>query len=244
LGTAEEGDTVLSEQQIAIVTAASRGMGAAIARELADRGYGLALMSRGQEVLDLASELDAAGMQGSVTNPDDLGRLVEATLEAYGRIDVVVNNTGHPPSGELLAIADDDWHAGLDLVLLNVVRLSRLVTPVMIKQGGGAIVNISTFAAFEPSPSFPVSCTLRAALGSFAKLYADRYARHNIRMNNVLPGYIDTYEIDDVTQASIPMGRRGQAAEVARAVAFLASSESGYITGQNIRVDGGLTRSV
>ena len=243
--TAEwEEDRVLSEQRTAIVTAASRGMGAAIARELANQGYGLALMSRGQEVLDLASELDATGMQGSVTNPDDLGRLVEATLEAYGRIDVVVNNTGHPPSGELLAIADDDWHAGLDLVLLNVVRLSRLVTPVMIKQGGGAIVNISTFAAFEPSASFPVSCTLRAALGSFAKLYADRYARHDIRMNNVLPGYIDTYEIDDVTQASIPMGRRGRAAEVARAVAFLASSEAGYITGQNIRVDGGLTRSV
>jgi len=234
----------LGEQQIAIVTAASRGMGAAIARELAGQGYALVLMSRGQEVLDLASELDGIGLQGSVTEPDDLRRLVEAALEAYGRIDAVVNNTGHPPRGDLLSIGDDDWYAGVDLVLLNVVRMSRLVTPVMIKQGGGAIVNISTFSAFEPSLSFPVSSTLRAALGSFVKLYADRYARHNIRMNNLLPGYIDTYEIDEATQASIPMGRRGWSGELAQVVAFLVSSGAGYITGQNIRIDGGLTRSV
>jgi NAD(P)-dependent dehydrogenase (short-subunit alcohol dehydrogenase family) len=182
----------LSEQAIAIVTAASQGMGAAIARELAERGYALALMSRGPEVLELASELDSIGVQGSVTEPDDLRRLVDAALGRCGRIDAVINNTGHPASGDLLSIDDDEWHAGLDLLLLNVVRMCRLVTPVMLNHGGGSIVNISTFAAFEPSASFPVSSSLRAALGSFAKLYADRYARHNIRMNNVLPGYVDT----------------------------------------------------
>jgi NAD(P)-dependent dehydrogenase (short-subunit alcohol dehydrogenase family) len=201
-------------------------------------------MSRSQEVLDLAAELGGMGVQGSVTEPQDLRVVVQAALSRCGRVDAVINNTGHPPSGDLLTIGDDEWHAGLDLVLLNVVRISRLVTPLMIEHGGGAIVNISTFAAFEPSASFPVSSALRAALGSFVKLYADRYAPHNIRMNNVLPGYVDTYEIDEATQASIPMGRRARASEIAKVVAFLVSPEASYLTGQNLRVDGGLTRSV
>ncbi len=230
--------------KIAIVTAASRGMGAAIARELAMRGYRLGLLSRSAALGPLATELGALAVSGSVTEPEDLRRLVDETLARYGRIDAVVNNTGHPASGSLLDIPDEDWHAGLDVVLLNVVRMARIVTPVMKAQGSGAIVNISTFAAFEPSPAFPVSSALRAALGSFTKLYADQYAAKGIRMNNVLPGYIDSYEIDDKIRASIPMNRRGKVEEIASAVAFLLSPEAAYITGQNLRVDGGLTRSV
>jgi NAD(P)-dependent dehydrogenase (short-subunit alcohol dehydrogenase family) len=179
-----------------------------------------------------------------VTEIDDLQRLVDQTLKHYGRIDAVVNHTGHPPKGPLLEIHDEDWHRGLDLVMLNVVRVARLVTPVMQKQGGGAIVNISTFAVFEPDPTFPVSAAMRAALASFTKLYADQYAADEIRMNNVLPGFIDSLPETEERRRRIPMGRYGTVAEIAKTVRFLLSADAGYITGQNIRVDGGITRSV
>lgn len=231
--------------KVAIVTAANQGMGAACARELAARGYSLALMSRSDGARDLAEELGGVGFTGSVTEEADLRALVDGTLDAYGRVDAVVNGTGHPPSGdEVLDITDRDWHAGLDMVVLNVVRMARLVTPVMTRQGGGALVNVSTFSAFEPSAAFPVSSTLRSALAGFTKLYADRYAAEGVRMNNVLPGYMDNFEVDEETRASIPMRRPGAVEELAKAAAFLVSPDASYITGQNLRVDGGLTRSV
>src|SRR5918911_40694 len=135
----------MHEQPVAIVTAASRGIGAACARELAGRGYRVGLLARSAEVQDLARELGGVGWVGSVASVEGLEGVVRTTLEAFGRIDGVVNNTGHPARGELLEISDADWHAGLDLLLLNVVRMARLVTPIMERQGGGAIVNISTF---------------------------------------------------------------------------------------------------
>lgn len=235
---------MMSKNKVAIVTAAGRGMGAAVARELNKAGYQLALLSSGGGAEAVAKELGAISYVGSVTEVKDLEVLVAKTMETYGRIDAVVNNTGHPPKGPLLEISDADWHLGLDIVLMNVVRMARLVTPVMLEQGGGALVNISTFAAFEPSLSFPVSSSLRAALGSFTKLYADRYAAHGIRMNNVLPGYIDSYPESEENLRAIPMGRYGKVEEIAGAVRFLLSDEAGYITGQNIRVDGGITRAV
>lgn len=231
-------------QKIAVITAASRGMGAAIARELAGQGYKLALMSTSEAVTELARELDGIAVTGSVLNVDDLKRLVDAALDAYGRIDAVVNNTGHPPKGDLLGISDEAWHTGMDMVMLNVVRMARFVTPIMQKQGGGAIVNISTFAAYEPSSAFPVSAAFRAALGSFTKVYADQYAPHGIRMNNLLPGFIDSYPMSDEILARIPMQRYGKVEEIAQTVHFLLSDGAGYITGQNIRADGGITRSV
>ncbi len=228
----------------AIVTASGRGIGAAVARRLAADGYRLALMSPSGASAALATELGGFGLTGSVTEVEDLEALVAATMERYGRIDAVLNHTGHPPKGPLLEISDEDWHRGLDLVMLNVVRMARLVTPIMVAQGSGAIVNISTFAVFEPSPVFPVSAALRAALAAFTKLYADEYAAAGIRMNNLLPGYTDSLPETEERRAAIPMGRYGTVAEIAATAAFLLSEDAGYITGQNLRVDGGLTRSV
>lgn len=229
---------------VAIVTAASKGMGAAIARELAARGYRLALMARSEGIETLADELGGVALRGSVTDAADLERLVTLARERFGRIDAVVNHTGHPPKGELLAIPDSDWHLGLDVVLMNVVRMSRLVTPLMAGAGGGAIVNVSSFAAFEPDPDFPVSASLRTALAAFTKLYADRYARDGIRMNNVLPGFIDSLPEKPERKARIPLQRYGSVEEIAKTVAFLLSRDAGYITGQNIMVDGGLVRGL
>ena len=196
--------------RVAIVTAAGRGMGAAIARELAADGYALALLSSSGAAEKLAEELGGIGLTGSVTEPAVLERLVETTMERHGRIDAVVNNTGHVPKGDLLDHDDAAWHASLDMTLLNVVRMARLVTPVMRAQGGGAIVNVSTFSAFEPSLDYPVSSTLRAGLGSFTKLYADRYAADNIRMNSILPAS------STVSRTATTSPRRCPCAESAR----------------------------
>jgi NAD(P)-dependent dehydrogenase (short-subunit alcohol dehydrogenase family) len=230
-------------KKVAVVTAASKGMGAACAKELAQRGYNLVLMSRSDTVIELADTLRGIGLQGDVTNPDDLERVVSKAFKRYGRIDAVVNNTGHPAKGDLLGISDQEWHHGLDLLLLNVVRIARHVVPMMEKKHGGSIVNMSSFGAREPSLAFPLSSSLRAALSAFTKLFADRYANQGIRMNNVLPGFVDSYPIDNETKENIPMQRSGSVIEIAKTVAFLLSDDADYITGQSICVDGGLSRS-
>jgi NAD(P)-dependent dehydrogenase (short-subunit alcohol dehydrogenase family) len=229
-------------KKVAIVTGGGRGMGGAIARELHAQGYALALMSPSESAEQLAAELGGLAVRGSAAEAADLEALVQRTLEAHGRVDAVVNHTGHPPKGDLLDIPDEDWRLGLDLMLLSVVRMARLVTPAMERQGGGAIVNITTFSAFEPSLNFPVSSAIRAGLAGFTKLYADRYAPAGIRMNSILPGFIDSLNHAPETAERVPLGRLGTAEEIAKTTAFLLSEGAGYITGQNIRVDGGLTR--
>lgn len=234
----------MTDRPVAIITAASRGMGAACAREMARRGFDLALMARGDDVNALAAELNAVAVTGSVTEERDLRRLVEDALGRYGRVDAVVNNTGHAPKGELLDLTDADWQAGFELLYMNAVRVARLVTPALLERKSGSIVNISAFGAVEPSLRFPVSSAMRAALGAYAKLYSQRYAGSGLRMNNVLPGFIDTHPADEATRVAIPAGRAGTAEEVARVVRFLASDESSYVTGQSLLVDGGLVRGV
>jgi len=234
----------MTEHPSAIVTAAGRGIGEGIARHLAGLGYRLLLMSNGSGAERLAAELGCVGLQGSVTSPADIDRAVRAADDAFGRIDLVVNNTGHPAQGELLAIDDGDWHAGLDLLLLNVVRMARAVTPIMERQGGGVILNISSYVAEQPSLRYPVSSTLRAALSAWTKLYADACGGTNIRINNILPGSFDNYAASPEQIDAIPLRRQGRMDELGRVVAFLASDDAAYITGQNIRVDGGLARAL
>ncbi len=234
----------MAETRVAIITAGGRGIGAGCARALAVRGYEVVLMSSGGSAEALAEELGGTGVNGSVADAGDLEQLVETAMEKHGRIDAVINNSGFPPKGQLLEIPDQDWLAGLDMVLLNVIRMARLTTPIMIDQKQGAFVNISTFAALEPSLVYPVSSTFRAGVAAFAKLFADEYGPHGIRMNNILPGFIDTHGSDDDVAGTIPARRFGLPSEIGETAAFLLSDEGMYITGQNIRVDGGLSRSI
>jgi NAD(P)-dependent dehydrogenase (short-subunit alcohol dehydrogenase family) len=234
----------MSEHKVAIVTAGGSGMGAAAARKLAEDGFRIAILSSSGKGEALALELGGFGVTGSNQSTEDLARLVDQTVERWGRIDALVNSAGHGPRGELLDLSDDDWQRGMEVYFLNAVRPTRLVTPVMRRQKSGAIVNITTFATFEPDAAFPTSGVFRAGLAAYAKLFADRYAADNIRMNNVLPGFIDSLPEKPGIRGRVPMGRYGRVAEVAELIALLASDRAAYITGQNIRIDGGITRSV
>ena len=219
-------------------------MGADAARQLAAGGFKVGILSSSGKGEALGIELGGFGVTGSNINPDDLAALVQGAVDRWGRVDALVNSAGHGPKGPVLEISDDDWHMGMEVYLMNVIRPTRLVTPVMQAQGGGTIINISTFAAFEPDPLFPTSGIFRAGLAAFTKLYSDKYAAHNIRMNNVLPGFIDSLPETEDRRARIPMGRYGRAKEVSSMISLLASEDGGYITGQNLRIDGGLTRAV
>ena len=228
----------------ALIIGGGSGMGAASARALAEDGFAVGILSSSGKGVALADELGGLGLQGSNRNEADIRALVEAAMARWGRVDVVVNSAGHGPKGPLLDLTDAQWHEGVEVYFLNVVRAARVVTPILQAQGGGAIINISTAWAFEPSPMFPTSAFARAGLASFTKLYADQHAGANIRMNNVAPGWIDSLPATGERAASVPMRRYGTADEIGRTVAFLASDGAGYITGQTIRVDGGLMRGV
>ena len=230
--------------KVALITAGGSGMGADAARRLHADGFQVGVLSSSGKGEALAEELGGFGVTGSNLEQADLKQLVSGAVERWGRVDVLINSAGHGPKGPVLEISDDDWHRGMEVYLMNVIRPTRLVTPVMQKAGGGSIINISTFAAFEPDPLFPTSGVFRAGLAAFTKLFSEKYAADNIRMNNVLPGFIDSLPETEDRKARIPLGRYGYAAEVSSLISWLASEEGGYMTGQNLRIDGGLTRSV
>ncbi|MEM9357585.1 MAG: SDR family oxidoreductase [Pseudomonadota bacterium] len=234
----------MSEQPVALIVGGGSGIGADAARKLASMNCRVGVMSSSGKGEALGKELGGLGFTGSNLEPADLEAFVSKAVSEFGRIDGLVNCAGHGPKGDVDEIPDSDWHLGLDYYLLNIVRAVRLVTPVMKQQGKGAIVNVSTFAVFEPDPDFPTSGVFRAGLAAYTKLYADKHARDGIRMNNVLPGFIDSLPEKPERTARIPMGRYARVGELSETISFLVSDASSYITGQNLRVDGGLTRSV
>jgi NAD(P)-dependent dehydrogenase (short-subunit alcohol dehydrogenase family) len=246
------------QQPVAIVTASGSGIGAACARALAKEGFHVSLMSPSDSNLRLADELGGIGRLGSVIDNRDLDALVDATLSTYGRIDAVVNNMGHGstafPAMETLGydpnfdaspldLPDSVWRESFEMYVMSVINMARRVTPIMVKQGSGAIVNISSPNALEPRQPYPMS-VLRSALHGFTKLYADRYARNNVRMNNLLPGFCENVNFTGRSLEDIPMARPARFDEIASACVFLATDASSYMTGQNLLVDGGANRAV
>ena len=234
----------MTVDKVAIITAGGSGMGAAAARRLAADGFNVGILSSSGKGEALAAELGGIGVTGSNQSVEDLQRLVDAVVGKWGRIDVLVNSAGHGPRAPILEISDEDWHKGMDTYLLNVIRPTRMVTPYMQRQKGGVIINISTAWAFEPSDLFPTSAVFRSGLAAFSKIFADTYAADNVRINNVLPGWIDSLPATEQRRDSVPLKRYGTPEEIAATIAFLASEGAAYMTGQNIKVDGGLTRSV
>jgi NAD(P)-dependent dehydrogenase (short-subunit alcohol dehydrogenase family) len=232
------------KSKTALIIGGGSGMGAAAARKLGAEGFNVAILSSSGKGEALAKELGGLGFTGSNLNVEDLKRFVDLSTEKFGRIDALVNSAGHGPRAPLLEITDEQWHTGLDVYFMNVVRATRLVAPVMIAQKSGCIVNISTAWVTEPVAMFPTSAVARAGLAAFTKLFAESHAAHNVRMNNVLPGWIDSLPQTDERRDAVPMGRYGTSEEIAATIAFLVSDGAAYITGQNLRVDGGLMRSV
>lgn len=234
----------MTVEKVALITAGGSGMGADAARRLTKDGFRVGILSSSGKGEALGAELGGFGVTGSNLDMEVLTALVDGAMNRWGRVDVLVNSAGHGPKGPVLDISDEQWHQGMETYLMNVIRPTRLVTPLMQAQSSGVIVNISTFAAFEPDPLFPTSGVFRAALGAFTKLYSDKYAPEHICMNNILPGFIDSLPESEDRKSRIPMGRYGHVSEISSLISWLASEEGRYMTGQNLRIDGGLTRAV
>ena len=233
-------------EKVAVLIAAGTGMGADAAKKLASEGFKVSILSSSGKGETLAKEPGGFGVTGSNQSKVDIKKLIDGTIDRWGRVDVLVNSAGHGPKGPILDISDEEWYKGMDTYLMNVVHAAQLVTPIMQSQKSGVIINISTFAVFEPDPMFPTSVIFRSALAAFTKLFADEYASKNIRMNNILPGFINSKGLPEKEEikSRIPLNRYGTTEEISSLVSFLASDGAAYITGQNIRVDGGITRSI
>jgi 3-oxoacyl-[acyl-carrier protein] reductase len=250
--------------KVAFVAAASKGLGRAIAEELAAEGAELALCARGAEVLGEAAQSIAKAtgrtpltVAGDVSDPSAVEAMVAKAIARFGRIDVLVTNAGGPPSGKFESLAPEMWKSATDLTLMSVVNLVRAVLPGMKERGYGRIINVTSIAVKQPVDGLMLSNSLRAAVTGFARTLANEVAPLGITVNNLLPGYTRTERVEQLSDAAakregitreaalgrweseIPMGRLGEPREFAAAAAFLASDRASYITGQSIAVDGG-----
>jgi 3-oxoacyl-[acyl-carrier protein] reductase len=241
------------EGRTAIVCGASSGMGLAIAERLAAEGANVAMFGRRRDLLEREAErVGALAVRGDVTVPGDLERLVTRTVEAFGGLDVLVNNGGGPPPGPAAGLADEAVENAVALLLLSVVRLTNLCLPHLERSGRGRVVNIESSSVREPLDNLALSNAVRPGVVGWAKTLARELGPSGITVNTIAPGYIGTERLrslypdglpSDVV-AQIPLRRAGDPQEIADVVCFLASDRAAYVTGAVIPVDGGLTRNL
>ena len=236
------------KDDVAVVTGAGKGIGKGIAIALAEAGSNVVLASRTENDLnEVQEEIKKLGREAivvpiDVTNPNSFEDLSEKALKEFGKISTWVNNAGGSPMRmPIIDLPREEWDKTLALNLTAVYSGSVIAARHI---DTGSIINISTFAIFEPDSNFPTSSVFRSGLAAFTKIYSDKYAIDNIRMNNILPGFIDSLPAKEEFLKKIPLKRYGKVSEISSVVEMLASEGGAYITGQNIRVDGGITRSV
>ena len=257
------------KNKVALVAAASRGLGRAVAEELAAEGASLVICSRKAETIDrVANEIKAAtaaevlGLGADVSNPDDVAQLVHAGIERFGRIDILVTNAGGPPAGQFESFTLKHWESATRLLLHSAVEMARHVLPGMKERRWGRILNITSIAVKQPVDNLILSNSLRAAVTGFARTLANEVASSGITVNNIMPGYTRTERVEELArmmaekegitpaefitrwEKEIPMRRIGEPREFAALAAFLVSERASYITGTSIPVDGGWIKAL